>query len=320
MRDWLETHQVAIYFVAVALAGMTAILIPSTIALEFVINPALAFMLFVTFLQVPVADLGRTFASVGFVGPLLTANFVAIPLLVGALVPLLPDDPLIRLGALLVLLTPCIDYVVTFAHMGKGDAKRILAATPLLLLAQVILLPIYLTLFLGNEAAALVHVGPFIHAFVWLIAVPLALAGLLQFWAVRSQSGRKAVGALGLMPVPATAFVLFVVIASVVPQLSYAQSAVMSVAPVYLAFATIAPIVGWLVARVFKLEATAGRAVAFSAATRNSLVVLPLAFAVPGAVPVLPAVIVTQTLIELISELIYIRVISRFGAAPTAQA
>ena len=63
--------------------------------------------------------------------------------------------------------------------------------------------------------------------------------------------------------------------------------------------------------RLFRLDAPAGRAIAFSTGTRNSLVVLPLALAVPGAVPVLPAVIVTQTLIELVSELIYVRLIPK---------
>jgi ACR3 family arsenite transporter len=62
---------------------------------------------------------------------------------------------------------------------------------------------------------------------------------------------------------------------------------------------------------LFRLEAPAGRAVAFSAATRNSLVVLPLAFTVPGAMPLLPAIIVTQTLVELVSELIYIRLLPK---------
>ena len=73
------------------------------------------------------------------------------------------------------------------------------------------------------------------------------------------------------------------------------------------AFAIVAPIVGWLVGLLFSLEATAGRAIAFSTGTRNSLVVLPLALAVPGAIPVLPAVIVTQTLVELLSELVYVQ-------------
>jgi hypothetical protein len=42
-------------------------------------------------------------------------------------------------------------------------------------------------------------------------------------------------------------------------------------------------------------------------------VILPLALAVPGAIPVLPAVIISQTLVELVSELIYIRLIPRFS-------
>jgi arsenite transporter len=114
--------------------------------------------------------------------------------------------------------------------------------------------------------------------------------------------------------VPATALVLFIVIAALIPQLETAIDATLKAIPVYVAFAVIAPLLGWIVARLLRLEAAAGRAVAFSAGTRNSLVVLPLALAVPGAIPVLPAVIVTQTMVELLSELIYIRLIPKLGA------
>jgi ACR3 family arsenite transporter len=41
---------------------------------------------------------------------------------------------------------------------------------------------------------------------------------------------------------------------------------------------------------------------------------LPLALAVPGALPLLPAIIVTQTLVELVTELVYVRAIARLGA------
>ena len=71
----------------------------------------------------------------------------------------------------------------------------------------------------------------------------------------------------------------------------------------------------WIQAPLNRDKASAGNGthIAFSAATRNSLVVLPLALAVPGAVPVLPAVIVAQTLVELISELICVRAVPRLG-------
>ncbi|OIJ42380.1 arsenic resistance protein [Massilia timonae] len=313
IRDKLENHQIGIYFATVALAALAALALPGTTALEPAVNPALALMLFVTFLQVPLAELGRAFTNTRFLGALLVTNFIVIPLLVAGLLPFVPHDPLIRLGVLLVLLAPCIDYVVTFSHLGRADARLLLAATPVLLVAQMLMLPVYLRILLGIDTAGLVQPGPFIDAFVWLIAVPLLLAVALQLWAARSQAGARASTILGLLPVPATALVLFIVVASVLPQLGQALDTALQVAPVYIAFALLAPPAGWLVARLFRLAAPAGRAVAFSGATRNSLVVLPLALAVPGAVPLLPAIIVTQTLVELVAELVYVRLIARLG-------
>lgn len=207
-RETLETRQVWIYFAAVLVAVAVGLLIPGTEALEGAINPALALMLFVTFLQVPVAALGRALRELRFMGALLAVNFIAVPLLVLGLVQLLPADPLIRLGVLIVLLCPCIDYVVTFAHLGKADARLLLASTPVLLIAQMVLLPIYLRLFLGAEAAAYVQPGPFVHAFNWLIVIPFVLAALVQAWAARSATGERVSSGLGLAPVPATALVL----------------------------------------------------------------------------------------------------------------
>ncbi|WP_219817981.1 hypothetical protein [Nitrosomonas ureae] len=61
--------------------------------------------------------------------------------------------PTLLLGVYLVLLTPCIDYVVVFTHLGRGNARLVLASTPLLLITQMLLLPVYLWLFMGEQAA-----------------------------------------------------------------------------------------------------------------------------------------------------------------------
>jgi ACR3 family arsenite transporter len=312
-RDILEGQQVKIYFVAIAVAALVALTLPGTAALEVGVNPALALMLFVTFLQVPLPELGRAFTRIRFLVALLATNFVVVPALVAALVQFLPADPMMRLGVLMVLLTPCIDYVVTFSHLGRADAKALLASTPALLMVQMVLLPFYLTIFLGDDATDFVQVGPFVHAFVWLIVVPLVFAAIVQLWSGWNATGQRIATWLGLLPVPATALVLFIVIAAVVPQMGSALREALRVVPVYVAFAIVAPVLGWAIGRLFRLDAPAGRALAFSAATRNSLVVLPLAFAVPNGVPLLPAVIVTQTLVELVSELIYMRIMPRLG-------
>ncbi|WP_068639644.1 arsenic resistance protein [Thauera butanivorans] len=313
LRERLESRQVAIYFLAVLLAAALAWLLPGTAALAPAIDPLLAFMLFVTFLQVPLIELRQALANVRFLGALLTANFIVVPILVAVLMNWLPDDPLLRTGALLVLLAPCIDYVVTFAHLGRADARALLASTPVLLAAQMLLLPVFLGLFLGDSAARVVQWEPFLHAFTWLIAVPLALAAACQAWAARAKTGAKAAALLGLFPVPATAAVLFVVVAAVTPQLGLALDAVRTVVPVYIAFAVVSPLLGWAVARGWRLPADQARAVAFSSATRNSLVVLPLGLAIPGALPLIPAVIVAQTLVELVSELLYVKLLPRLG-------
>lgn len=318
VREVLDAHQVAIYFVVIAIGGVVGLTVTDAGKFEVVINPALAVMLFVTFLQVPLADLGAALRNTRFLGALLVTNFLAMPVVTAVLVQFLPHDPMLRLAVLFVLLTPCIDYVVTFTHLGRGDARLLLAATPALLLLQMVLLPAYLRLLLGSDASDLVQPGPFIHAFVWLIAVPLVLAGTVQVWAARTKSGVRAATILGLLPVPATALVLFLVLASVMPRIGEAGGAALTAVPIYVAYAILAPVTGWLVARNLRLEPAAMRAVSFSAATRNSLVVLPLAFAVPGGVPLLPAVIVTQTIIELVSELLYVRWIPCLPARPRA--
>ena len=312
-RDFLERFQALIYFAAVACGAALAHYVDGTQAWEWLINPALGLMLYVTFLQVPLPALRSAFQQKRFLAALLLTNFVVVPMLVWALIQFAPQDTLVRFGVLLVLLAPCIDYVVTFAHMGKADARLLLASTPLLLLVQMALLPLYIGAALGGEAAGWIQAQPFVHAFVGLIALPLLLALATQWLSSQTLSMAKVQSVLGLLPVPATAWVLLVVVAAVIPQLGAAQSAAFSVLPVYLAFAVCAPVLAWLVARAFQLQAGAARAVAFSGSTRNSLVVLPLALAVPGAIPVLPAVIVTQTLVELLSELVYIKLAPRIG-------
>lgn len=317
VRAVLEERQVAIYFVAIAIGALVGFTVPGAGALDHAISPALALMLFATFLQVPLAELGTALRKTRFLGALLLTNFVVMPAVTAILVQFLPDDPMLRLAVLFVLLTPCIDYVVTFTHLGRGEVRLLLAATPALLLLQMALLPVYLSVLLGSDASGLVRAAPFIHAFIWLIVVPLVLAGTVQMWAARMSSGERASIVLRLLPVPATALVLFLVLAAVMPRIGEAAGAALIAAPIYVAYAVVAPVVGWVVGRSWRLDTTAARAVAFSAATRNSLVVLPLAFAVPGGVPRIPAVIVTQTMIELVSELVYVRWMPRLSVKPS---
>lgn len=320
-REWLERRQIALYLAAILLAILQGLTLPIHAPSSQAISLALALMLYATFLQLPLGELGRALRHPRFLAALLLTQFLVIPLLLTLLLPLLPDQPLLRLGILLVLLTPCIDYVVPFAQLGRADVRPLLAATPLLLMLQMVLLPLYLHLFLGAQAAQHIQPAPFITAFLQLVVLPLCLAALTQTLCRRSRRGQAIAHGLALLPVPSCALVLWVVVASMLTHLEAAADAALQAAadaalqsmPIYLLFAAVAPLSGWGMARLWRLDAPQGRAIAFSAATRNSLVVLPLALAIPGALPLLPAVIVSQTLVELLSELVYIRLIARLG-------
>lgn len=312
-----ERHQIGIYLLALAAAvalGMTA---PGTgPTLEHAIEPVLALLLYATFLQVPFTAVTRSFRDGRFLAAVLGVNFVVVPVVVWALTLGLPDDRAVVLGVLLVLLTPCIDYVIVFAGLAGGSSQRLLAAAPLLMLAQLLLLPVYLLLFLGSDLAAIVEPGPFVRAFIVLIAIPLALAAATEVLARRHRLGRWVTRVMTGLMVPLMAATLFVVVASQVPEVRDGLGTVARVLPVYIAFPVIMAFVGRLATRAARLDVPAGRALTFSGATRNSLVVLPLALALPPQYAIAAVVVVTQTLVELITMVIYVRLIPRLQPEP----
>ncbi|NNA68906.1 arsenic resistance protein [Pseudomonas gessardii] len=310
-REQLEQNQIPVYLVAVIGAALAGLLAPQAApGLGALVTPAIAVLMYAMFLQIPFLQLRQGLANKRFMAALLVANFVLIPLLVWGLTLGLHDRPAILIGALLVLLTPCIDYVVVFTHLGKGDARLTLAATPVLLLLQLALLPLYLALIPAGDAAVAIAIGPFVEAFLLLIVLPLLLAVLTGAGARRSRMVERWNDAWAWMPVPAMAAVLIVVMGSQIAVVAQAFAQLLPVVPVYLGFMLLAPVVGALTARAFGLPATTARSVTFSSATRNSLVVLPLALALPEELRALAAAaVITQTLIELVFELIYIRLI-----------
>ncbi|MFJ1910741.1 arsenic resistance protein [Streptomyces sp. NPDC088147] len=310
----MERHQVAVYVGALAAGGLVGWTAPGAgPGLEHAINPVLAALLYVTFLQVPASELVRSLGAGRFLAATLVVNFLVVPLVVAAMFAFLPDDQAVRLGVLLVLLAPCVDYVIVFSGLAGGSSRRLLAATPLLLLAQMVLLPGYLFLFMGQDLADVVAAGPFVEAFVVLIVIPLALAWLTQAWAARRPAGQKTADAMGTAMVPLMAATLFTVVASQVPKLGDADSLtdVARVVPFYVLFLVVMAFAGLGVARAFRLDVPAGRAVVFTGATRNSLVVLPLALALPDGLAVAAVVVVTQTLVEVIGMVIYVRAVPR---------
>ncbi|MGG2918682.1 arsenic resistance protein [Brevibacillus parabrevis] len=312
-REQLEKHQIWLYAAVLMIAAGFGLLWPeSSKSFDQMISIVLAILMYGMFAQIPFFRLKAALTNRKFIYALLITNYIAVPVLVWGLTRFLSADPAILLGVLLVLLTPCIDYVIVFTHLGRGNEKLVWVSTPILFVTQMLLLPVYLWLFMGKTAAEIVSVGPFFEAFLGLIVAPLLLALLTQWWARRQPKGEHLLDATAWLPVPFMALTLFVVVASQIAKLYTSFESIVQVVPVYAAYMVITPIVARIVSRLFRLDIGAGRALIFSAATRNSLVVLPFALALPEPLNgVVSAVIVTQTVVELIGELVYIRLVPK---------
>lgn len=108
------------------------------------------------------------------------------------------------------------------------------------------------------------------------------------------------------------ALTLFVVIASQISKILDYAYLLLLIIPIYIAYMLIVPFIGLLISKHFKLSTDAARAIIFSGGTRNSLVVLPLALALPNEISTLvAATIVTQALVEIFGELFYIKLIPK---------
>ena len=310
-REKLENNQVWLYAIVLVIAAGFGLLVPDFSGqLDVTISVVIAILMYSMFSQIPFTSLKKSFANRRFIWALLTVNYIAVPIVVWLLSKLLPDYPPLLLGVYLVLLTPCIDYVIVFTALGRGNEKLILMSTPILFITQMLLLPLYLWLFMGEDAAGIVEPVPFFEAFFGLIVIPLGIAIAIQLLARKSPVGNKIVDLSAWLPVPFMALTLFVVVASQIGKLSTYMDLIIKVIPIYIAFMIIVPVVSRFIAKWFKLDTGSGRALIFSGSTRNSLVVLPLALALPDELSTLvAAAIVTQTIVELAGELIYIQLV-----------
>lgn len=102
---------------------------------------------------------------------------------------------------------------------------------------------------------------------------------------------------------------LFVVIASQFPRVQDSIGKIAVVVPIYVAFLIVMPLLARIGGDRLGMPVGERRALVFTSVTRNSLVVLPLALALPTGYRLAPAIVVTQTLVELAGMVILTRVV-----------
>lgn len=310
-RDALERHQVWFYLAAVALGLLVGTAWPGLGHLtETLVWPVLALLLYATFTQMPLASIPAAFKDTRFLTAALAGNFVLVPVLVWGLVQLTPDDDPLRLGLYLVLLVPCTDWFITFSQLGRGDATRATVFTPISLVLQLLLLPVYLWLLADIDLASVFTPAEAWPAFLVVLA-PLGLAALTEAWARKHPRRTAVVARLGWWPVPLLAVVILLVATAHVTAARETVHLLPVVIAVAVAFLAAALVLAKLLSLVLRLPVQQGRTLAFSLGTRNSFIVLPFALSLPAGWQAAAIVIVMQSLVELLGMVLYLWFVPR---------
>ncbi|MBE9079774.1 arsenic resistance protein [Romeria aff. gracilis LEGE 07310] len=171
---WFERFQPLLILLSVAL-GLGLSLIEGTAAIaDRWILPLLAVMLYAAFLSISLRHFGSAFNDYRVTVASLAINFLWTPLLTWGLGALFfPDAPDLRVGLLMLLVTPCTDWYLVFTGIAKGNVGLATALLPLNFVLQMGLPPVYLAVF----AQSLVGLNLWVLGarVVTVLSVPLAL-------------------------------------------------------------------------------------------------------------------------------------------------
>lgn len=312
MTRFMERFQIPLYLAALAVGALAGWWAPGLGGLAApAVPPVLAALLYVTFLGIPLRRVGEGLRDLRFMACLVIVNFAVVPVIVFALIRAFSIEGPMLIGVLLVLLTPCIDYVIVFSGLAGAANDRLLAASPVLLVLQMLTLPLYLWSFLAPDVAVAVHWGTFAQALAVVIVIPLVAAAVTQWAAARSPVARRWGRLAGGAMVPLMMLTLATVVASQIALVGSRAQALLPLVPVYVSFAALMTALGWAAGRLAGLRVRERRAVLFSGVTRNSLVVLPLALAAPDGTVLAPLAVLTQTLVELLVMLALVGLVPR---------
>ena len=120
--------------------------------LDAFIDPLVMGLLALLFFEIRFAPLREASCHLGFLSIAWVANFILIPILGWGIASLFfGQEPALFAGLLLYFLFPCTDWFLAFTRIAKGDVALGSVLIPINLISQLLLFPIYLSLFIGLQ-------------------------------------------------------------------------------------------------------------------------------------------------------------------------
>ena len=144
-------------------------------------------LLYILFLSIDLRQIKKSFTNVRFTLTAVVINFVFTPLfgyLLGKL--FFPDELDIRIGLLMLLVTPCTDWYLVFTGLSKGNVELSMSILPLNLILQIVLLPVYLLVLIGSEVT--MDVVSLLGSVAKVLVIPFVLAYITKLFTKNSEN------------------------------------------------------------------------------------------------------------------------------------
>ena len=266
------------------------------------IVPFLMLMLTVVFLHVPFKDMRKAFLNFRFSGLSLGINFLWTPLFAWILGSIfLGGHPDLRVGFLMLLITPCTDWYLVFTQLAGGKTSQAAALLPWHLLLQLLLLPVYLLFFVGKLIP--IEVGILFKSITLVLITPFALSILIRkvTYVFKSEDWFEKDFLTFILPAQSI-FLCFAIIAMFSSQgeaiLANPKSTLLLVSPL-LTFYLFNLFFSVNVCRIAKIEKSASIGFSFAVLARNSPLALAIAVSAFPENPLIALALVIGPLIEL---------------------
>ena len=117
-------------------------------------------------------------------------NFAWTPAFAGLLGwLLLSGHPDLRLGLIMLLVTPCTDWYLVFTGTARGNVALAASLLPPNLVLQLLLLPLFVTALTGS--AADIPLGELAGSVAIVLGIPLLVAATVRFLAARADAHER---------------------------------------------------------------------------------------------------------------------------------
>lgn len=170
-------------------------------------------MIYPAMTNIRLEDLGKAFRSGRQLAVVIFMNFAVAPFFMFMLAKLfLANDHELQTGLILYGIAPCIAMVIIFTHLARGNTPLALVLVAFNSVIQMLLIPLYAQLLIGDVSFSTVVVG---KSVVLYLGLPLLLGfitrrvGVARLGEERFEKGRIYLNALAIIGLLITLVVMF---------------------------------------------------------------------------------------------------------------